>query len=108
MSTQDKQEKAASILTHYFRRITEAAGLRWSERNETDMEQLAALLCGNDQDNNDPRPKLPPVGGKISDEEWLRRSAQAADEKISDREWLRRSAQAVGYETERPKRRNDR
>lgn len=90
MSTQpDRHEKIASILTHYFKRIGEASGLRWSQKNEADMERLAALLC------NDLREALP--ASEEREEEEL--------PPMSDREWLGQRAEAVGFTTARPRRR---
>lgn len=79
MNSQHKKEQVTSILTHYFRRLTEASGLRWTERNQEDMEQLAALVCGDEEDEEveDPRPRLLPVEEHIDDKDWINRRAEA-------------------------------
>lgn len=39
-------DHAAAIISHYLRALTERASLRWTERNDRDMDTLADLLTG--------------------------------------------------------------
>ena len=38
------QDEAAAIFAHYFAQLAKAAGLRWSERNQADIERACELL----------------------------------------------------------------
>jgi hypothetical protein len=37
-------EEAAAIFSHYFAQLAQRAGLRWSERNQADIERACELL----------------------------------------------------------------
>jgi hypothetical protein len=40
-----RQSEAGAIIAHYLRQLTQAAGRRWTEHNERDMQRLAELLA---------------------------------------------------------------
>jgi hypothetical protein len=44
MSSIPPNEEAAAILSHYFAQLAQRAGLRWSERNQADIERACELL----------------------------------------------------------------
>ena len=39
------QGEAGAIIAHYLRQLTQAAGRRWTEHNERDMQRLSELLA---------------------------------------------------------------
>jgi hypothetical protein len=39
-------QEASAILNHYFAQLAQRAGLRWSERNQADIERACELLEG--------------------------------------------------------------
>jgi hypothetical protein len=49
-------EEAAAILNWYFRQLAHRAGLRWSDRNQADIERACELLSSSDE----PIEELPP------------------------------------------------
>lgn len=57
------QDEAAAILNHYLGQLARAAGLRWSERNQSDIERAAQLLCQADA----PGDEIPPYQPIMSD-----------------------------------------
>lgn len=57
-------DEAAAILSHYFQQLTRAAGLRWTERNQADIERVADLLA---QIEPEPVDEIPPYQPIVSD-----------------------------------------
>jgi len=43
------QNEASAIIAHYLRQLTQAAGMRWTEHNDHDMQRLGELLAGDDR-----------------------------------------------------------
>ena len=39
------QTQIEQFLTHYFRTVWEAAGLKWTSENYAEMSELARLIC---------------------------------------------------------------
>lgn len=57
-------DEAAAILNHYFGQLARASGLKWSERNASDIDRAVALLG---QDAAAPLDEVPPYRPVVSD-----------------------------------------
>lgn len=94
------QDEAGAILGHYFAQLARAAGLRWSERNQADIERAAALLAQVDAPPSD---EIPPYQPIVSDrrtvvldrdtdprfEQWRAQRRAEADEAATQRMFAR-------------------
>ena len=83
------QHEAAAIFNHYFAQLARVAGLRWSNRNQADIERAAALLGQVDAAGDEIPPYRPIVSdrqtvvldrGDYGDPEFERWRAQRREE----------------------------
>ena len=61
-------DEAAAILNHYFAQLARAAGLRWSDRNQADIERATQLLCQAEAPAGD---EIPPYRPVVSERQTL-------------------------------------
>lgn len=91
-------DESAAIFNHYFAQLARAAGLRWSDRNQADIERATQLLSQADAAVDD---EIPPYQPIVSDRRTLVLDRDSSGDPQFERWRARRRAEEDEAATQR-------